>query len=72
MATTIDNSVRICMTLANYDLVTPFLSPRSGEQDSEEPAMPVHNSEEGMRRLRDPFAVDGAGVPPAATDVDPG
>jgi hypothetical protein len=54
-------------TSINHDLVSPFLSPRSAEVAAEEPSMPLDDSAEGMRRLRDPFAVNPAAQPGPAT-----
>jgi hypothetical protein len=47
-------------TSINYDPVSPFHSPPSTEAVEEEPSRPFDDSAEGMRRLRDPFAVDPA------------
>jgi hypothetical protein len=56
------------MTTSIYhDLVSPFLSPRSAEVAAEEPSMPLDDSAEGMRRLRDPFAVNPAAQAGQAT-----
>ena len=58
------------MTLTNNDPVSPFLSPGT-EVAEEEPRIPVDGSVEGMRRLRNPFAVEAAaatGDEPSATD----
>ena len=48
------------MTLINHTAVNPFLAPRPGKPAREEPSIPFDDSEEGMRRLRHPFAVDPA------------
>ncbi|GAA1036464.1 hypothetical protein GCM10009557_47270 [Virgisporangium ochraceum] len=56
------------MTLINHHLASPFLSPRSGGAAREEPPMPFDDSEDGRRRLRDPFAVDSTAVARATTE----
>jgi hypothetical protein len=59
------------MTLVNHHLASPFLPPRNRGAAGEETPMPVDDSEEGRRRLRDPFAVDPTAVTPATTtDLD--
>lgn len=55
------------MTLINHHLASPFLSPRRTGAACEEPPMPFDDSEEGRRRLRDPFAVDSIAVTRATT-----
>jgi hypothetical protein len=59
------------MTLTNHDPVSPFLSPRGRGPAVEEPSMTFDDSPEGMRRLRDPFAIDPVAQPPATTDDEP-
>lgn len=44
-------------TLTHQDLVSPFLSPQAAEEATDEPPMPFDDSAEGMRRMRDPFAI---------------
>ena len=56
------------MTLSNHHLASPFLSPRTGGVACEEPPMSFDDSEEGRRRLRDPFAVDSAAAARATTE----
>jgi hypothetical protein len=56
------------MTLTHHDLVSPFLSPPSNGAVEAEPRRPIDGSAEGMRRLRDPFAVNRAGAETGATD----
>jgi hypothetical protein len=61
------------MTLINQDLASPFLSPRGAGVPAEEPPTPFDDSAEGMRRLRDPFAVNPSVQPePATADDEPG
>jgi hypothetical protein len=57
------------MTSIDQDLVSPFLSPRRGGVAApEEPPLPLDDSAEGMRRLRDPFATRPSS---ATTDDEP-
>lgn len=58
------------MTLVNQDFASPFLSPRAADVAAEDPPRPFDDSAEGMRRLRDPFAVDPAEQPDATTTDD--
>jgi hypothetical protein len=59
------------MTLINHDLVSPFLSPNASGVVEEGPRRPFDGSADGMRRLRDPFAVNPAGTQAATTDDEP-
>jgi hypothetical protein len=60
------------MTLTNHDLVSPFLPARDTGDVTREPSpLPVDESAEGMRRLRDPFAVDPTAAPRETTGDQP-
>ena len=58
------------MTLTRQDLASPFSSPGAGATTTEGSARPHDDSAEGMRRLRDPFAVNSAPRPRPATADD--